>query len=55
VAPGAGSASIVGNTISGSRRHAVVGMQWLKTTTGDLAVTGTKDWPNIRLAENVIR
>jgi hypothetical protein len=30
-------------------------MQWTKVATGDLAVTGTKDWPKIRLAENTIR
>ncbi|MGL4242644.1 MAG: TIGR03808 family TAT-translocated repetitive protein [Beijerinckiaceae bacterium] len=55
VAPGAGRASIVGNTIAGAKRLAVVGMQWHKAATGDLAVTGAKDWPNIRLAENTVR
>jgi uncharacterized secreted repeat protein (TIGR03808 family) len=55
VAPGAGHATITANTIAGARRQAVVGMQWTKVATGDLAVTGTKDWPKIRLAENTIR
>jgi uncharacterized secreted repeat protein (TIGR03808 family) len=55
VAPGAGHATVVGNTISGSKQKAIVGMQWQKIATGDLAVTGTKDWPKIKLAENVIR
>jgi uncharacterized secreted repeat protein (TIGR03808 family) len=55
VAPGAGHATVVGNTISGAKRGAIVGMQWHKPATGDLAVTGAKDWPKIRLAENVVR
>ncbi len=55
VAPGAGHATVVGNTISGAKRQAIVGMLWRKPATGDLAVTGAKDWPRIRLAENVVR
>jgi uncharacterized secreted repeat protein (TIGR03808 family) len=55
VAPGAGHATVIGNTISGAKRGAIVGMQWHKPATGDLAVTGAKDWPKIRLAENVAR
>ncbi len=55
VAPGAGNAAVIGNTIAGAKRQAIVGMQWHKVATGDLAVTGAKDWPAIRLAENVIR
>jgi uncharacterized secreted repeat protein (TIGR03808 family) len=55
VAPNAGNATVVGNTISGAKKQAIVGMQWQKQATGDLAVTGAKDWPKIRLAENVVR
>jgi uncharacterized secreted repeat protein (TIGR03808 family) len=55
VAPNAGHATVVGNTISGTKKQAIVGMQWQKLATGDLAVTGAKDWPKIRLAENVVR
>jgi uncharacterized secreted repeat protein (TIGR03808 family) len=55
VAPGAGHAAVIGNTIAAFRRQAIVGMQWTKQVTGDLAVTGAKDWPTIRLAENLIR
>ncbi len=55
VAPEAGHATVVGNTISGARKQAIVGMQWQKQATGDLAVTGAKDWPRLRLAENVVR
>ncbi len=55
VAPNAGHATVIGNTISGVKKQAIVGMQWQKQATGDLAVTGAKDWPKIRLAENVVR
>jgi uncharacterized secreted repeat protein (TIGR03808 family) len=55
VAPGAGYATVIGNTISGAKRQAIAGMQWRKLATGDLAVTGAKDWPRIRLAENTVR
>ncbi len=55
VAPGAGHAVIVGNTISGAKKAAIMGMQWRKPATGDLAVTGARDWPNLRLAENTVR
>jgi uncharacterized secreted repeat protein (TIGR03808 family) len=55
VAPGAGHVAVIGNTIAAVRRQAIVGMQWKKQVTGDLAVTGAKDWPTIRLAENLIR
>jgi len=55
VAPGAGYATLVGNTIAGARRGAIFGMRWTERATGDLAVTGAKDWPTIRLAENAVR
>jgi uncharacterized secreted repeat protein (TIGR03808 family) len=55
VAPGAGHATVMGNTIAGAKRQAIVGMQWKKQATGDLAITGAKDWPMIRLAENTVR
>jgi uncharacterized secreted repeat protein (TIGR03808 family) len=55
VAPGAGHATIVGNTIARTRRQAVVGMQWHKIATGDLMVGGARDWPKIRIGENTIR
>lgn len=54
VAPGAGNATIVGNTIAGARNGAIVGMRWHERATGDLA-GGAKDWPRIRLAENTVR
>lgn len=55
VAPGAGQATLVGNTISAARNGAIVGMRWHEKATGDLARTGAKDWPTIRLAENSVR
>jgi len=55
VAPGAGYAAVVGNTIAGAKQGAVVGMRWRERATGDLALDGAKDWPRIRLAENLIR
>ncbi len=55
VAPGAGQATLVGNSISGARNGAIVGMRWQEKATGDLARTGAKDWPTIRLAENSVR
>ncbi len=55
VAPGAGQAMLSGNMISGARNGAIVGMRWHERATGDLARTGAKDWPTIRLAENSVR
>jgi uncharacterized secreted repeat protein (TIGR03808 family) len=55
VAPGAGYATLAANTIAGARRAAIVGMRWREQATGDLAATGAKDWPRIRLADNTIR
>ena len=55
VAPGAGHATVVANTISGAKHKAIVGMQWHKLVTGDLAVVGAQDWPKMRLAQNVVR
>ncbi len=54
VAPDAGHATVIGNRIAGSRHHAIVGKQWHKTATGDLAVTGAKDWAKIMLSGNVV-
>lgn len=55
VAPGAGHATLVGNTIAAAKRGAIVGMRWHERATGDLALTGAKEWPTIRLAENTVR
>jgi uncharacterized secreted repeat protein (TIGR03808 family) len=55
VAPGAGHATVVGNTIAGAKKAAILGMHWRKAATGDLVATGSKDWPKLRLAENTVR
>lgn len=55
VAPGAGHATLVGNTIAGARNGAIVAMRWHERASGDLAQTGARDWPRIRLAENAVR
>ncbi len=55
VAPGAGQALISGNMIAGAKNGAIVGMRWHERATGDLARTGAKDWPMIRLGDNSVR
>ncbi len=40
LAPGAGASVIADNLISGARRGAIVGMEWQKPVTGDLATDG---------------
>jgi uncharacterized secreted repeat protein (TIGR03808 family) len=52
VAPGAGRAVISGNTLSGSRQGAIVGMEWHKTVTGDLALAGAERYPQLRISGN---
>ena len=54
VAPGACAATVVANTIAGAKRASIIGMQWNTRATGDLALTGTKDWPKLRVAENTL-
>ena len=48
VAPGAGAAVIDDNLISGVRRGAIVGMEWNKPVTGDLAKDGATPTRNCR-------
>jgi uncharacterized secreted repeat protein (TIGR03808 family) len=55
VAPGAGRAAIIGNHLASLRKQAIVGMQWQRQVTGDLSVTGTKDWPTIHIGDNLIQ
>lgn len=55
VAPGAGAANIVGNSISGARRMAVAGMEWTKIATEDLGKPGAAPHPRVRLADNQVR
>jgi uncharacterized secreted repeat protein (TIGR03808 family) len=58
VAQGAGDAVISGNLISGARLGAIVGMEWAKAVTGDLAKTSGKDgagrYPQLTIANNQV-
>jgi uncharacterized secreted repeat protein (TIGR03808 family) len=49
---GAGGVVISGNLISDVRNGAVRGMRWAEYVTGDLAVEGTSEAPNVTVSEN---
>jgi uncharacterized secreted repeat protein (TIGR03808 family) len=55
VAPGAGRVAIIGNILAAIRNQAIVGMQWQKQVTGDLSVTGAKEWPTVHIGDNLIQ
>jgi uncharacterized secreted repeat protein (TIGR03808 family) len=55
VSSGAGRASITGNTISGARRGAIVGLDWDKPATGDLAKDGAARHSHLTVADNQTR
>jgi uncharacterized secreted repeat protein (TIGR03808 family) len=52
VAPGAGSSVIADNLISGARRGAIVGMEWKKPVTGDLATEGAARYAQLLISGN---
>jgi uncharacterized secreted repeat protein (TIGR03808 family) len=52
VAPGAGSSVIADNLISGARRGAIVGMEWKKPVTGDLATEGAARYAQLSISGN---
>ncbi len=52
VAPDAGSAIISSNSISGARSGAVVGMDHLKSATGDLTVAGAARYGHLTINGN---
>ena len=54
VVDGAGSAVISDNLISGADKGAVVGMQWDKAATGDLALNGAERYPHLLVERNRI-
>ncbi|HEY4980347.1 MAG TPA: TIGR03808 family TAT-translocated repetitive protein [Pseudolabrys sp.] len=54
VVTGAGSAVISGNLIAGARRGAIVGMEWHKAVTGDLALAGAERYPQIKISGNQV-
>lgn len=51
VASGAGSATVTGNVIAGAKRGAIVGMEWEKQVTGDLAEDAAR-YPQLTIANN---
>jgi uncharacterized secreted repeat protein (TIGR03808 family) len=55
VAPGAGSAVIADNMISGARLSAIVGMEWKKPVTGDLSESGAERYAQLSVAGNRVR
>jgi len=55
VAPGAGSSVIADNLISGARRGAIVGMEWKKPVTGDLATEGAARYAQLSISGNRVR
>ena len=55
VAPGAGAAVIADNLISGVRRGAIVGMEWNKPVTGDLAKDGAARYAQLSIGGNRVR
>jgi uncharacterized secreted repeat protein (TIGR03808 family) len=54
VVQGAGTAAISGNQLAGSKRGAIVGMEWHKTVTGDLALAGAERYPQLRISGNQV-
>ncbi len=55
VVPGAGTALVSNNLISGSRGSAIVGLDHAKTVTGDLGVENASRFPQIVLGLNAVR
>src|ERR1700719_1915426 len=55
VAPGAGAGVIADNMISGARLCAIVGMEWKKPVTGDLAKDGAERYAQLSVVGNRVR
>jgi uncharacterized secreted repeat protein (TIGR03808 family) len=52
VAPGAGGALIADNLVAGARKGAVVGFEWDRPVTGDLARDGAERYPRLTVTRN---
>jgi uncharacterized secreted repeat protein (TIGR03808 family) len=52
VSAGAGAAVIAGNMIAGAQRGAIIGMEWKKPVTGDLALAGADRYSQLRISNN---
>jgi len=55
VAPGAGAAVIADNLISDVRSGAIIGMEWKKPVTGDLAKDGATRYAQLSIGGNRAR
>lgn len=54
VVKGVGVAVIANNVFAETIGGAIVGMQWLKKVTGDLALAGAERYPNLRISNNQV-
>jgi len=54
VVAGAGVAVISGNLFAGTTRGAIVGMEWHKAVTGDLALAGAERYPQLKISSNQV-
>ncbi len=54
VAQGAGTAVIADNMLADSKHGAILGMQYHKAATGDLALAGSERYPNLRISGNQV-
>jgi uncharacterized secreted repeat protein (TIGR03808 family) len=52
VVRGAGGATISGNLVNGAKLGAIVGVEWTKAVTGDLANNGADHFPQLTIANN---
>lgn len=55
VVEGVGAATVVGNTIEGYRRGAVLGYRWAEAVTPDLAIGGSGGLSGLTVAQNTLR
>ncbi len=54
VVANAGIAVISDNVFAGTRHGAIVGMEWHKAVTGDLALAGAERYPHLRISGNQV-
>jgi hypothetical protein len=54
VVAGAGITVISGNLFAGTTRGAIVGMEWHKAVTGDLALAGAERYPQLKISGNQV-
>jgi len=54
VVANAGVATISGNVFAGTLHGAIVGMEWHKAVTGDLALAGAERYPQVKISGNQV-